>query len=60
MSKYWAQADGRLEYLGVFYSFDDAETAAPENTVWILDETEAKQWYESLGPHMHEAKPKEL
>ena len=58
MNKYFAQTDGYLQYLGEFTDWFAAEEASPPATVWVLDETEAKQWYQVLAQHCcHEKLP---
>ena len=49
MTKWYALMDtGSIEYLGEFEDFCAADEGSPGNTVWIVDEEEARRWLKQL------------
>ena len=53
MTKWYCLTDlGELWLVGLFESFDEAETAAEQqghNVIWLLDEKTASQWRNTLS-----------
>lgn len=48
MINWYAFHDGKLDYLGAFESFYEADEVAPVNTMWIFSEGELDELYERI------------
>lgn len=40
--------DGKIRYIGEFYSFDEADDAIDDTAIWLFTEGTARQWLADL------------
>lgn len=45
---YCLNNDGKIQYIGEFSSFDDADDAMDETAIWLVTEGNARQWLAQL------------